>query len=493
MSPDEVLRNRIGTHARVFPRCQGRTRGGPERTLRRRDVSRCGAEGLAPSSQIRSAWLRPSASLQSSVAKFGWPSILHSPSRCGATKPHTTRRIVMSNKQHVFEQLGRNARTGHSGLHSTNPPRRPTWRSRSMPRCRGRLVARRDQECRVLAHQCKPHREVVVMMQHTPARPGERITRDGLPWPRLWRGHQTPLRLEEQHAIQTIEKFSGNSVGMRTAARSRPPTTERTGRTWRRDSRRPYRGRAFMPRHPPGGVRRPAQRERHPKHQAGLWPRATRPPSPRRGAMSDYLKRIFGQLVAGLLGLTRADGRGFRRLCVSCSTSPRPSLRRWPPRGRRASPSSARYLRAELNDTLSDVPQTPSRSHRSTAAAITTLSPCPAPIPPRTSRQGREVLSPAGAAVAGEERGEAGRRATAAAAGGPAVRPDRSTGTSPLTWSEPTMGRKRLSPGHDDDPPGLEHLPQLGASARRSSTSGRHRYRMPPRHGGGSAPSHGSY
>ena len=43
------------------------------------------------------------------------------------------------------------------------------------------------------------------------------------------------------------------------------------------------------------------------------------------------------------------------------------------------------------------------------------------------------------------------------------------------------MGRKRLSrsPGPEhDDPPGLEQLPQLGADARRSSTSGRRRYRI---------------
>ena len=36
----------------------------------------------------------------------------------------------------------------------------------------------------------------VVMTHHMPARPRERITRDGLPWPRVSRGHQPPCNLE---------------------------------------------------------------------------------------------------------------------------------------------------------------------------------------------------------------------------------------------------------------------------------------------------------
>ena len=153
------------------------------------------AQQLGPSSALRSAWLRPSAGLQSSVAKFGWPSILHSPARGGATKPHTTRRIVMSNKHRVFEQLGRNANGG-----PLQPPfDEPTTASDVAIAIHAVLVevglspaAIRNVGARSSVKAASM--SAVVMMQHTPARPGERITRDGLPWPCVSRGHQTPHR-----------------------------------------------------------------------------------------------------------------------------------------------------------------------------------------------------------------------------------------------------------------------------------------------------------
>ena len=89
-----------------------------------------------------------------------------------------------------------------------------------------------------------------------------------------------------------------------------------------------------------------------------------------------------------------------------------------------------------------------------------------------SGRGGESTAPPSGPPFVEGERGETdgGRRANAAAgAGGGAGRPDSidqsHTGSSPLTRSDASMGRKRLltSDHERDGPPGLERFPHLGA------------------------------
>lgn len=69
--------------------------------------------------------------------------------------------------------------------------------------------------------------------------------------------------------------------------------------------------------------------------------------------MSDYLKRIFGQLVAGLLAYASRLARlAALRQLLDESTAVLEEAAHLEAKGQ---PQLARYLRAELNDTLSDV------------------------------------------------------------------------------------------------------------------------------------------
>ena len=94
--------------------------------------------------------------------------------------------------------------------------------------------------------------------------------------------------------------------------------------------------------------------------------------------------------------------------CVSCSnTESTAVLEEAVQLEAKGQPQLARYLRAEVNDTLSDVLAADAVPQPSlNGGGNHDPSPCPAPIPPRTSRQGRGVLSPVAAAVA---RGRTGR------------------------------------------------------------------------------------
>ena len=69
--------------------------------------------------------------------------------------------------------------------------------------------------------------------------------------------------------------------------------------------------------------------------------------------MSDYLKRIFGQLVAGLLAYASRLARlAALRQLLDESTAVLEEAAHLEAKGQ---PQLARYLRAELDDTLSDV------------------------------------------------------------------------------------------------------------------------------------------
>ena len=117
--------------------------------------------------------------------------------------------------------------------------------------------------------------------------------------------------------------------------------------------------------------------------------------------MSDYLKRIFAQLVAGLLAhASRLVRLAALRQLLDESTAVLEEAAHLEAKGQ---PQLARYLRAELNDTLSDVlaadavPE-PSLNGGGQSRPFR-LAP---PRPPRTSRQGRGVLSPVVAASPGK-------------------------------------------------------------------------------------------